>query len=141
MFADTHGDGAVAAGHALVHDIGREQAVQPEEVLVRDGLGLFGALLDPAEPGEVVEDFAAGALGMDRQRGPALEGADFLQREGIALDGGGSVRAALTAVLGELGRPRDLNGGRGDPSLELGNGLQLPEQPGGDGELRLEAPA
>jgi len=84
---------------------------------------------------------AAGALGVDGQRGAAFEGADFLEREGIALDGGGGVCTALTAVLGKLGRPRDLDGGRGDAGLELGNGLQLPEQPGGDGELRLEAHA
>ena len=110
---------ALAAGLALIHHVRGEQTVQTEEVLVRDGLGLFGALLDPAETGEVIEDFAAGALGMDGERGPAFERADFLKGEGIALDGGGGVRAALAAVRREPRRP-----GRPRPPRRVG-----PRQP------------
>ena len=103
-----------------------------------DGLGLLCAFLDPAETGEVVEDLAPGALGVVGQRGAALERTDLGQSEGVALDGGGGVGAALAAVLLEAGRPGDLDGGGGDLGLQVGNGLQLPQEAGGDGELGSE---
>jgi hypothetical protein len=49
------------------------------------------------------------------------------------------VGAALPAVLLQPGRPRDLNGSRGNLSAEICDGFEFPEEPGGDGELGGEA--
>jgi hypothetical protein len=122
----------------LVHHAFGQQLVQAEDVFVGDGLGLFGALFDPAEASEVVEDFALGTLGVVGQRGAAFERADLGEREGVALDRGGGVGTALAAVLLEAGRPSDLDGGGGDLGLQVGNGLQFPQEAGGDGKLGSE---
>ena len=133
-----HVDGAVAAGHTLVHDLGGDDAVQGEQVVV--GKGSFGGvLLDEAERGEVVDHFAPRPGRDGGQVAAFLHGAHLFEGEGVAFDGGRGMGVARAGVLLEGGNPRDLNGGSQDPFPQGGDLFDAGEKRRRDSELRLVA--
>jgi hypothetical protein len=138
MFAHPHRNRAITPGLTLVHDLGRKQPMKPEDVLVRNRLGLMRAFLHPPQTCEVVQHLATRTFRPRRQGRARLHGPHFGQRERIAFDRGGSMRAPLAAVLLELRPPGDLHGGRIDFGPQLRHQLQITEQRGGNSELWLK---
>ena len=131
-------DGAVAAGRALVHNLGGDDPVQGEHVAM--GKGCFGGvLLDEAERGEVIDYFAPGTGRDGGQVTAFLHGAHLFEGQGVAFDGGGRMGVARAGVLLESGNPRNLNRGHQDPFAQGGDLLDAGKQPRRDGELRLVA--
>jgi hypothetical protein len=104
--------------------------VQFENVRMAQNL-LRGMLFHVAQAGEIIDDLAPGPCAGRGKFASFLQRAHLFQCQRVAFDGGGGVGSALAAVLGELGCPGDLHGSAGDLRLEVGHGLQLPEQPGG----------
>src|SRR4051812_27408692 len=110
MFADAHRKRAIPTDLALIHYSGGKQRVQAKKIFVRHGPFLPRAFFDPTQPREIVPHLELRTFAPRWQRRAGLERAHLLEREGIALDGRGRVRAAFSTVFLELRRPRDLDG-------------------------------
>src|SRR4030067_50631 len=121
---------------ALVHYFAGQNAVQFKNVVVADAL-LRRVLFHVAKAGEVIDDLAPSPLPGGGQRAPFLQRPHLLQRERIALDGGGGMDVAGTRVFLQGRNPRHLDSRAENPLAQRGHGLDLREQAWGNGEVGL----
>jgi len=72
-----------------------------------------GIFFHIAQGGEIIEDFAFGArVGDAESSRPSFQGADLLEGEGVALDGGGACALRERESLLEGGNPGQIDHGR-----------------------------
>src|SRR5712671_3301199 len=102
-------DGAVTARGALVHNLGRDDPVEGQHILLGEG-SFGGVFLDEAERGKIVDNLAS-CPGLNCWEFTAfLDGPNLFEREGIAFDGGRRVGIAGSGILLQSRNPLDLNG-------------------------------
>jgi len=122
----------------LIHDSFREEPVQFENVVVTERFP-HRVFLDVTQAGKVVEHLALRPLLGSGEVAPLFEGAHLLQRERVALDGGGGVAVAGAGVLLKRGDPCEFDGRPLDALAQRGYRLGLGEEIGSDGKNGLEA--
>jgi hypothetical protein len=134
MAADPYGNGTVVAGFPLIHDIGGQQMMQPENVIV--GYPAFRrAFFHVSQSGEIILDFPV-LQWLRLACIPAfLQGANLFQGQGIPLDGGGSMDVTGAGIPLQDRDPRKGGDGHPDPFPQRGDFLGFRQQSGPDSEL------